>query len=105
MVETVTPDGFAIRRLLEDGRPAPDLEQLAARAREDPFWAGRLVSVDGQVAALVVQTRDSESATSQQVMEAIQAALPGHEARGHAFKVGQLGQMTGQGIVPGALAR
>ena len=41
--------GFAVRRLIENGSLPDDLESLAERALSDPFWAGSLVSEDGQV--------------------------------------------------------
>lgn len=80
-----TADGFAVRRLVEHGEPAADLPALAQRARNDPLWAGELVSRDGRTGALVVQPEDAESDTSVAVMEALFAALAPHEARGFEF--------------------
>lgn len=82
-----SPDGFEGRRLVEDGRVAPDIEVLAARARIDPLWVGSLISGDGQVGSIVVELSSSDSAASVSAFEALRAVLEPFEARGFEFNL------------------
>jgi predicted RND superfamily exporter protein len=79
------PGGFAVRRLVEDGRPAADRARLGVRARADPLWVGSLVSSDGDVGALVVEIASSRSELGSSVLRALDAALAPWEARGFRF--------------------
>src|SRR3990172_367185 len=63
-------EGFSVRRFIENGVRAPDADQLAPRALEDPLWAGTLVSRDGTVGAIVVQPIDTNSDTELRVVDA-----------------------------------
>jgi predicted RND superfamily exporter protein len=80
-----TPEGFAVRRFVEAGRPAADRERLAERAKLDPLWVGSLISADAEVGALVIELESSESAASTAVLRALQASLAPWEARGFTF--------------------
>ncbi len=73
------------RRLAPEGRPARDLEALAARARVDPTWVGQLVSADGSAGALVVHLEDSESETGVRALAVLRDRLAEYEARGFVF--------------------
>jgi predicted RND superfamily exporter protein/signal transduction histidine kinase len=82
-----SPDGFAVRRFMEDGRRAADADGLGARAIQDPFWAGTLVSPDRKVGAMVVQPIDTNSETDLSVFASVQEALAPFEARGFGFNL------------------
>jgi predicted RND superfamily exporter protein len=82
-----SPDGFAVRRFMENGRRAADADRLGARAIQDPFWAGTLVSPDRKVGAMVVQPIDTNSETDLSVFASVQAALAPFEARGFRFNL------------------
>jgi len=73
------------RQLAPEGRPAPDLAELAPRALADPLWAGQIVSPDGTAGALVVTLEDSASETAERAVDAALAALAPFEARGFTF--------------------
>jgi predicted RND superfamily exporter protein len=73
------------RQLAPGGVPAPDVAELAERAREDPLWASQLVSADGRAGALVVTLEDSASATAERAVDAALAAIRPHEAEGWVF--------------------
>ena len=57
------PDGFAVRHFLEDGQVPPDAKDLSRRALEDRFWRNTLVSADGSVGVILVQTTDNRPQT------------------------------------------
>jgi predicted RND superfamily exporter protein len=73
------------RQLAPGGVPAPDLAELAERARRDPLWASQIVSADGRAGALIVTLEDSASATAERAVDAALAAIRPHEARGFVF--------------------
>jgi len=79
------PGGFAVRRLIEDGRVAEDREALRERALGDELWEGNLVSRDGRVGAIVVQLASSDSHTTSSVVPALREALAPFEAQGFRF--------------------
>jgi predicted RND superfamily exporter protein len=78
-------DGFAIRRLVENGKRVSDAEALAARALDDPLWVGRFVSADGSVGVIAVQPSDSRNETAERVLGAVEEALAPHRQRGFEF--------------------
>jgi len=78
-------DGFAVRALVEEGRPAPDHRALGARARLDPLWVGSLISADADVGALVIELESSASDASVAVLRALEKSLAPWEARGFQF--------------------
>ena len=80
-----TPEGFAVRMGVEDGRPAPDRERLRERAMIDPLWIGSLISADARVGAIVIELASSESDVSVGVLRALQTSLAPWEARGFQF--------------------
>jgi predicted RND superfamily exporter protein len=82
-----TPEGFAVRRLVEEGRPVSDRERLRRRAVADPLWVGSLVSADADVGALVIELASSDSQTSVSVLRALQESLAPWEARGFEFNL------------------
>lgn len=79
------PGGFAVRRLIEDGRVASDRDALRERALGDELWEGNLVSPDGRVGAIVVQLASSDSHTTSSVVPALREALAPFEAQGFRF--------------------
>jgi predicted RND superfamily exporter protein len=83
----LVPDGggFAIRRLVENGKRVSDAEALAARALDDPLWVGRLVSADGSVGVIAVQPSDSRNETAERMLNAVEGALAPHRQRGFEF--------------------
>jgi predicted RND superfamily exporter protein/signal transduction histidine kinase len=81
------PGGFTVRRFVEEGQRVPDSDALAARAVQDPFWSGTLVSEDRRTGAIVVQPIDTTSETDFRVMEAVLGALAPFEANGFTFNL------------------
>jgi hydrophobe/amphiphile efflux-3 (HAE3) family protein len=67
-----SPEGFAVRHFVEDGKVAPDRERLAERARGDPLWVGTLISNDGRVGSVVVQPVNNESSTELRLVAALE---------------------------------
>ncbi len=92
-------DGFAVRRLVENGRIANDASRLAQRAGEDPLWRGALVDSAGTAATLVVQPVDSTPRTSARVSAAVRRVLEPFEAAGFHF------HLTGDPIQNGIVGR
>jgi predicted RND superfamily exporter protein len=82
-----TPDGFAVRSFVEEGRPVADREALARRAVIDPLWRGALVSTDAKVGAIVFELASSESDLNIGVMQELQKILRPFEARGFEFNL------------------
>ena len=80
-----SPGGFQVRRLVEDGEPAADAEELGRRAVVDPLWLGNLVSADGTVASIVVQAIDNEGETDIRIYEAVEEALVPFREKGFEF--------------------
>jgi predicted RND superfamily exporter protein len=80
-----TASGFAVRQLVEDGKPVPDLETLQRRARSDPLWEGTFASADGTVGVIVVESSDTRGETDIAVVNAIEAALAPFEEQGFEF--------------------
>ena len=78
-------DGFAVRRLVENGVVAPDAEVLGQRAVDDRLWRDTLVSPDGRVGVLIVQPIDNRPQTEPAVVDAINHALEEREAKGFTF--------------------
>jgi hypothetical protein len=78
-------DGFAVRTLVEDGRIVDDVDELIARVRGDPSWVGRLLSANGRVAAIELQARDIQDATSEAIVTALEEALVPYETKGVRF--------------------
>ena len=74
-----------LRRLAPRGEPAPDLEELAARALADPMWAGQLVSPDGRAGALLIHLGDSRSETGVRALARLRESLAPWEDRGFRF--------------------
>jgi predicted RND superfamily exporter protein len=87
-------DGFAVRRFIERDEVVADADQLAARALEDPFWLGNLVSRDGRVGVIVAQPIDTRSETNLVVVETIEDALQPFRNLGFEFRLS--GQSIGQ---------
>jgi predicted RND superfamily exporter protein len=77
--------GFAVRHFVEDGELVADAAYLAVRAIEDPLWLGNLVSADGTVGSIIVQTIDNQAETHLGVFEAVEEALAPFEAQGFEF--------------------
>lgn len=82
-----TPDGFAVRRLVVDGRPAPDRAALAERALRDPLWVGALTSGDGRVGALLLELASSDGDAGVGLFDALEAALEPYRAQGFRFRM------------------
>jgi predicted RND superfamily exporter protein len=70
------------RRLVSGGKLAPDVEELASLALEDPLWVGQIVSADGTAGALLVHLASSENDVGVRAFEALRAAVKPWEARG-----------------------
>ena len=85
----IIPDefGFAVRHLVEHGALAPDLDDLATRAYEDPLWDGVLFNADRRAGAFIVQPANTLPATEERLTDALLAALAPHEARGFTFAI------------------
>jgi hypothetical protein len=79
--------GFVVRRFLEDGQLAEDIEELGQRALSDGSWNGTLVSRDGRVGVVVIQPADTRPSTGILVVDAIHEALKPYEARGFRFYI------------------
>ena len=77
--------GFAVRHFVEHGEVIDDAAMLAASALRDPSWAGRLVSSDQRMGAIVVQIVDSRGETFERVVEAIEATIEPFQAQGFEF--------------------
>ncbi len=75
------------RQLAPDGKPAADLDALAARALRDPTWVGQIVSADARAGAIVVQLADSSSASAASAVDGARAALAPFEARGFTYSL------------------
>ncbi len=86
----LVPDanGFAVRRLVENGAPAADVEELARRALEDPLWVGKLLSEDARVGVIVIQPTDNRSETDLKVVASIEEAIAPFERRGFQYQLG-----------------
>lgn len=80
-----TPDGFAVRTLVENGQVSSDIDSLKELVRTDPLWTGRILSPDQRVAAIELQARDIQDATSEQIVTALDEALAPFRARGVHF--------------------
>ena len=77
--------GFAIRRLVENNKLAPDRASLAVRALDDSLWKGRLVSDDGKVASIVVQAQANNGQEDADLVDAVLRELQPHQALGFTF--------------------
>jgi len=77
--------GFSVRRPVENGLPARDLEFLRNRALDDPLWIGQLISADGMVGAIIVQLASSDSSVNFKVMRSLEIALQPFETEGYEF--------------------
>jgi hypothetical protein len=75
------------RQLAPDGKPAPDLDTLVARALRDPSWVGQIVSADERAGAVVVELADSSSDTAARTVDGARAALARFEARGFRYSL------------------
>jgi predicted RND superfamily exporter protein len=80
-----TPDGFAVRRMIENGEIPSDIDALAKLAVQDRFWLGELVSADAKVGVVIVQPVDTDAETDALAFEAIDAALAPFEGDGFVF--------------------
>jgi len=80
-----TASGFAVRQLVENGKPVSDLEALQRRARSDPLWEGTFASADGTVGVIVVEPSDTQSETDVAVVDAIERALAPFEKQGFEY--------------------
>ncbi len=77
--------GFDIRRFVEDGKVVPDAGELALRALDDPLWVGTLVSSDGTVGVIILQTVNSENETGIRVVDAVLRTIAPFETQGFEF--------------------
>ena len=77
------------RQLAPEGRPAEDIDALAARARLDPTWVHQIVSADGRSGAILVTLESSDGKTSRRVFDALSRAL--EEARVAGFEFALVG--------------
>ena len=75
-------DGFAVRRFVENGEIASDAETLGTRAVSDRLWRNTLVSPDGRVGVIIVQTIDNRPETDLAVVDGIEAELNVHRDQG-----------------------
>ncbi|MCH2185240.1 hypothetical protein MK280_05145, partial [Myxococcota bacterium] len=64
-------NGFIVRRFVENGVIAADLQALSERVSEDPLWVSNLVSKDQQVGLIIVQPMDNRPETDLLLAEAI----------------------------------
>ena len=79
------PDGFAVRRFVENGEIAPDSDLLTERALRDRFWLDSLVSPDGHVGVILVQPTDNRPETDVAIVDAIDNALADYRSQGFTF--------------------
>jgi predicted RND superfamily exporter protein len=96
----LVPDvgGFAVRRLVENGAPASDLDELARRALEDPLWLDTLVSADGRVGVIIVQPTTTTNDVHVALVAELERALEEHEKAGFRFHL--LGDAV-ENVIPG----
>ncbi len=73
------------RQLAPAGKPAPDIDALAARAVRDSLWVGQIVSADATSAAVLAHLESSSGEVAKRVVTALQEALAPFEARGFRF--------------------
>jgi len=73
------------RRLAADGKPAADIAALAERARQDPLWAGQIVSPDGVSGALLIYLAGSDTSEGAAALDALRRALAPYEETGFRF--------------------
>ncbi len=78
-------DGVVARRFVDKQGPVDDVEMLAERALGDRLWVGSLVSADGQVGAILIELRASDSATSLAAYADLEAALAPFRDRGYRY--------------------
>ena len=78
-----------VRQLAPEGRPAEDIDALAARARLDPTWVHQIVSADGRSGAVLVTLESSDGKTSRRVFDALSHVL--EEARAAGFEFALVG--------------
>jgi len=83
----LVPDagGFAVRRLVENGEPASDLDALAALALEDPLWLNTLVSETGNVGVIIVQPTTTTDDVHVALVKELEESLEEHEQAGFRF--------------------
>ncbi len=74
-----------LRRLAPDGKPAPDIDALAARAVRDSLWVGQIVSADATSGAVLAHLESSSGDVAKRVVAALQEALAPFEAQGFRF--------------------
>ncbi len=89
----VSRDGApAARRFVSpEGVLPADLEELAARAVEDPLWSRNLTGQGGRVGALIVEVTSSRSAVQRHVAASIEEALaPWRDEGWRFYLVGEL---------------
>ena len=77
------------RLLAPEGRPAADINILAARALSDETWVHQIVSADGRSGAVLVTLESSDGKTSRRVFDALSRALD--EARVVGFEFALVG--------------
>ena len=80
-------NGFAVRRFVEHGAIPNEVDELAARALEDPLWLGDLVSADGRVGQIVVQPIDNRPETDVELTDLIDRLLEEFRAAGFSYHV------------------
>jgi len=78
-------DGIVARRFVDERGPVDDVDVLAERALGDRLWVGSLVSADGQVGAILIELRASDSATSVAAYAELEAALAPFRDRGYRY--------------------
>jgi predicted RND superfamily exporter protein len=79
--------GFSVRRLVEYDEVVEDLEELAVLAFADPDWTRMLVSDDGTMAMITVQAVDTDIATSEFILDAMEPLLEAQRAAGFHFSL------------------
>ena len=80
-------NGFAVRRLIENGEFSRDSTQLEERALKDPFWVGDLVSDSARVGVIVVQAANSRPDTDVALINTIDRILEPFRSQGFSFHV------------------
>ena len=82
---TADDGGISVRYLIENGARADDLDLLARRVLQDPFWLDDLVSADGRAGVIVVQPADGRPEADLVLTDSIDELLTGFRERGFRF--------------------
>ena len=84
--------GFTLRRLVENGKVAPDAVWLSKWAVQDRLWQNTLISPDGRVGVIIIQPKDNSPETENAVVTEIQKVLKKEKRQPFTFHV--LGQAS-----------